>query len=114
MHSDCYEFGSPGTNNFRTSEFVTTMKQTNTLIIGASMSGLASAASLQKQNIEYIIIETQNQVATPWRNHYDRLHLHTSKRFSNLPFRKFGRIIPRYPSRQQVVDYLDDYQKELD
>ena len=30
------------------------MKQTSTLIIGASISGLASAASLQKQNIEYI------------------------------------------------------------
>jgi indole-3-pyruvate monooxygenase len=89
------------------------VKQINTLIIGASISGLASAASLQKQNIEYIIIEKQNQVAIPWRNHYDRLHLHTSKRFSNLPYKKFGRIIPRYPSKQQVVDYLDDYQKEF-
>ncbi len=89
------------------------MKQTNTLIIGASISGLASAVSLQKQNIEYIIIEKQNQVATPWRNHYDRLHLHTNKRCSNLPYKKFERIIPRYPNRQQVVDYLDDYQKEF-
>src|SRR6266496_1592178 len=88
-------------------------KQTNTLIIGASISGLACAASLQKQNIEYIIIEKQNQVATPWRNHYDRLHLHTSKRFSNLPYKKFGRTIPRYPSRQQVIDYLGDYQTEF-
>jgi len=89
------------------------MKQTTTLIIGASISGLASAASLQKQNIEYIIIEKQDQVATPWRNHYDRLHLHTSKRLSNLPYKKFGKIIPRYPGRQQVVDYLEDYQKEF-
>lgn len=89
------------------------MRQTNTLIIGASISGLASAASLQKQNIEYIIIEKQNRVGAPWRNHYDRLHLHTSKRFSNLPYKKFGRTIPRYPERQQVVDYLDDYQKEF-
>ena len=87
--------------------------QTNTLIIGASVSGLACAASLQKQNIEFTIIEKQNQVASPWRNHYERLHLHTSKRFSNLPFKKFGREIPRYPARQQVVDYLEDYQKEF-
>jgi len=29
-----------------------------------------------------------------------------------LPFKKFASAIPRYPSRQQVVDYLDDYQKE--
>lgn len=90
------------------------VRQTNTLIIGASISGLASAASLHKQGIDYIIIEKQNQVAAPWRHHYDRLHLHTSKRFSNLPYKKFGKQIPLYPSRQQVIDYLDDYQKEFD
>src|SRR5450432_3852089 len=89
------------------------MNQTHTRIVGAGISGLASASSLQKHGIEYIIIEKQMQVATPWRNHYDRLHLHTSKRFSNLPHKKFGRIIPKYPGRQQVVDYLEDYRKEF-
>ncbi len=87
------------------------VKQTDSLIIGASISGLAMAASLKKQKIGYIIIEKEKQVATPWRNHYDRLHLHTSKRFSNLPHKKFGRNIPRYPSRQHVIDYLEDYQR---
>ena len=88
------------------------MKEANTIIVGASISGLASAACLQKHGIEYIIIEKTNSVGTPWRNHYRRLHLHTNKRISNLPFKKFASAIPRYPSRQQVVDYLDDYQKE--
>lgn len=86
-------------------------KHTNTLIIGASISGLASAAALQKRNIEFTIIEKQEQVAAPWRNHYDRLHLHSNKRQSHLPFKKFGKKIPRYPTRQQVIDYLEDYQK---
>lgn len=90
-----------------------TNKETNTLIIGASVSGLASASSLQKRNIEYIIIEKETQAATPWRNHYDRLHLHTTKSLSNLPYKKFGSDIPRYPSRQQVVDYLEDYQRHF-
>lgn len=89
------------------------MKQTHTLIVGASISGLASASCLQKQGIEYLIIEKLSQVASPWRNHYDRLHLHTSKSSSNLPYKSFGRTIPRYPSRQQVVDYLDNYQREF-
>jgi indole-3-pyruvate monooxygenase len=90
------------------------VRQTNTLIIGASISGLSSAASLQKQNIEYIIIEKQNGIAAPWHNHYERLHLHTSKKCSNLPYKKFGKTVPRYPSRQRVLDYLDSYQKEFD
>ncbi|HEY4154201.1 MAG TPA: NAD(P)-binding domain-containing protein, partial [Puia sp.] len=89
------------------------VKQTNTLIIGASISGLSSAASLQKQEIEYIIIEKQDRIAAPWHNHYDRLHLHTPKAFSNLPYKKFGSAIPRYPDRQQVLDYLEDYRGEF-
>jgi cation diffusion facilitator CzcD-associated flavoprotein CzcO len=89
-------------------------KQTKTLIIGASISGLASAACLRKSNIPYIIIEKQGQVANPWRNHYDRLHLHTSKRFSQLPYRKMPAGYPQYPSRLQVIEYLEDYQKTFD
>jgi indole-3-pyruvate monooxygenase len=85
----------------------------NTLIIGASISGLSCAASLQKQNIEYAMIERENEVAAPWHRHYERLHLHTSKRFSHLPYKKFGKTIPRYPDRLQVIDYLDSYQKEF-
>ncbi|HZJ60043.1 MAG TPA: NAD(P)-binding protein, partial [Chitinophagaceae bacterium] len=83
------------------------MIETNTLIIGASVSGLASAACLQKQDIEHLLIEKAASVASPWRNHYLRLHLHTNKRISSLPYKKFEHEIPRYPSRQQVVDYLD-------
>ncbi|CAN5480347.1 hypothetical protein BH23BAC1_BH23BAC1_23800 [soil metagenome] len=89
------------------------MLYTHTLIAGASISGLATAACLQKQGIYYLIIEKEAQVAMPWRNHYQRLHLHTPKSLSNLPFKKFGNNIPRYPSRQQVVDNLNDYQKEF-
>jgi len=89
------------------------MKETTTLIVGASVSGLASAACLQKQGVEHTIIEKTNSIATPWRNHYQRLHLHTNKRISNLPYRKFGHAVPRYPSRQQVVDYLEEYQKSF-
>jgi len=84
-------------------------QQATTLIVGASISGLATAACLQKNNIDYIIIEKENQVAAPWHHHYQRLHLHTNKRFSNLPYKKFAKGIPRYPNRQQVIDYLEDY-----
>lgn len=90
------------------------VKETNVLIIGASISGLASAASLKKLGIQYLIIEKESQIVPTWRNHYERLHLHTSKNLSGLPYKPFDKSIPLYPSRQQVVDYLNDYQKEFD
>jgi len=84
---------------------------TNTLIVGASFSGLACAACLRHHQIDYRIIEKHGQLATTWRNHYERLHLHTPKAGSHLPYKNFGKNIPRYPSRLQVIDYLEDYQK---
>src|SRR5215218_9498593 len=89
------------------------MVQTHTLVVGASLSGLAVAASLQKRGIAYSLIEKEAQAAMPWRRHYERLHLHTPKELSQLPYKKFRSDIPHYPSRQQVVAYVDAYQNEF-
>ena len=89
------------------------MISTHTLIIGASAAGLASAACLQKVGVEFIIVEKYPQLATSWRNHYDRLHLHTSKKISSLPFISFNESLPDYPARRDVVSYLDNYATEL-
>jgi indole-3-pyruvate monooxygenase len=89
------------------------MQETNTLIVGASVSGLATAGCLSKAGIDYIIIEKHAAVVTPWRNHYERLHLHTNKKLSNLPYKKFPSPVPRYPTRLQVVEYMDSYQQEF-
>lgn len=85
------------------------MTETNTLIIGASIAGLACAGALSEAAIDYLIIEKEAQIASPWRNHYDRLHLHTNKSLSNLPYKKFYKKIPRYPGRLQVIEYLENY-----
>lgn len=84
-------------------------QQVNTLIVGASISGLACAASLRKHGLDFLIIEKESKVASPWRNHYERLHLHTNKRISSLPFFKFQKQVPKYPSRVEVINYLENY-----
>jgi cation diffusion facilitator CzcD-associated flavoprotein CzcO len=87
----------------------TATRPLNTLIVGASAAGLATAASLKRQGIDAVVIEEHEHVAHAWRNHYDRLHLHTSKGFSKLPGLAFGAEVPRYPSREQVIAYLESY-----
>ena len=52
-------------------------------------------------------------MAPAWRHHYNRLHLHTDKRNSELPFVPFPKDYPKYPSRSQIVDYLDSYVEKL-
>jgi thioredoxin reductase len=83
--------------------------ETNTIIIGASAAGLAVAACLKHANTPFILLEQAAQVAQTWRGHYDRLHLHTNKYFSQLPYIPFPAEYPRYASRDQVVAYLENF-----
>lgn len=82
---------------------------TETIVVGAGPAGLAVGACLQQAGIPCLILEQSDQVGSAWRRHYDRLHLHTAKAFSTLPFMPFPQEYPRYPSRLQVIAYLEAY-----
>jgi indole-3-pyruvate monooxygenase len=80
-----------------------------TVIVGASAAGLATACCLRRAGVPFVLLEREPQIASAWRHRYDRLHLHTSKGFSALPYLRFPRSTPRYPSRDEVVSYLEAY-----
>src|SRR4051794_26956859 len=85
-----------------------------TVIVGASAAGLATAASLRKLDRPFRLLDQAPHVGASWRGHYDRLHLHTSKGFSGLPGLPMPRGYPKYPSREQMVAYLEDYARHFD
>lgn len=84
------------------------------IIVGAGPAGLATAACLRSEGISYEIIEAASTAGAAWRGHYRRLRLHTVKAHSALPFHPFPKSVPTYPSRQEVVDYLESYAQVLD
>jgi indole-3-pyruvate monooxygenase len=79
------------------------------VIVGAGPAGLASAACLQRRGVASLVLEAGPSLATSWRRHYDRLRLHTVKQASHLPGLRFGAKLPRYPSRDDVIAYLEAY-----
>ncbi|TGQ12391.1 MULTISPECIES: NAD(P)/FAD-dependent oxidoreductase [unclassified Mesorhizobium] len=83
--------------------------ETNVVIVGAGPAGLAVAACLKQAGVDFVILEKAGEVAPSWRRHYRRLHLHTVKSFSSLPFAPFPKSHPRYVPREKVVAYLDAY-----
>lgn len=85
------------------------MIEARTIVIGAGPAGLAVAACLRRQHEDCLILERSDSVGSSWRRHYDRLHLHTDKRHSSLPYFALPHNYPRYPSRDQVVAYLEGY-----
>jgi indole-3-pyruvate monooxygenase len=91
-----------------------TIESATVVIVGASAAGLATAACLKRSGVDVILLEQSPSVGASWRGHYDRLHLHTPRMFSGLPHYPMPRSYPRYPSRDQVVAYLEEYAKSLD
>jgi cation diffusion facilitator CzcD-associated flavoprotein CzcO len=90
------------------------LEATEVVVIGAGPSGLAVGACLQKRRIDFIILEKDHQVGSSWRRHYERLHLHTIKSRSSLPFRSFDRNYPRYVPKALVIRYLEEYAASFD
>ncbi|GAB2569776.1 flavin-containing monooxygenase [Spirosoma areae] len=80
-----------------------------TLIIGAGPAGLAMAGQLAHRNQPFTILEASEHLGVAWRNHYDRLHLHTVKQYSALPHLPYPADYPTYVSRLQFVEYLERY-----
>ena len=88
------------------------MRAEDILVVGAGPAGLATSASLGRAGVPHIIVDQAGDVAASWKRHYDRLHLHTVKKHSTLPFSAWPRETPRYPSRDEVVRYLERYVEE--
>lgn len=78
-------------------------------VIGGGPGGLAAAAALRAQGVRAVVLEKSGDVGASWRRHYDRLHLHTTRRRSALPGLAMPRRFGRWVSRDDVVRYLEKY-----
>jgi cation diffusion facilitator CzcD-associated flavoprotein CzcO len=86
------------------------------VVVGGGPAGLASAAELQRAGFSVTVLEQADAVGSSWRNRYDRLRLNSSRPFSKLPGARYPKGTPMFPTRDQLVKYLEDYatQKRLD
>ena len=90
------------------------MRNADAIIVGAGPAGLACAAALRAAGLDVTVLEKAGSVGAVWRRHYDRLHLHTDRNRSGLPGMAMPRTNPLYPSREQVVQYLESYAARFD
>lgn len=79
------------------------------VVVGAGPGGLAVAAALRARGVDPLVVDRATQVGDSWRNHYDRLHLHTPRGWSHLPGYQIPRRFGRWVAREDVVRYLEEY-----
>jgi putative flavoprotein involved in K+ transport len=79
------------------------------IVVGAGPAGLSVAGAAGDRELAVEVLETGPSVATSWRRHYDRLHLHTTRRLSGLPGQEIPAAAGRWVSRDDFIAYLEDY-----
>lgn len=84
-------------------------REPGVVVVGAGPAGLAAAAAASHQGLEVELLEAARSVATSWRTHYDRLHLHTTRRLSGLPGLPIPREAGRWVARDDLIAYLEAY-----
>src|SRR6476659_9963307 len=82
-------------------------------VIGAGQAGLAIGHFLSLQRRRFVILEAEGSVASAWRTRWDSLVLFTPRRHDSLPGRAFPGDPDGYPTRDEVIAYLDNYAEAM-
>src|SRR5215203_421301 len=84
-----------------------------TVIIGAGQCGLVAGHYLAKAGHSFVILDENDRVGDGWRRRYDSLRLYTPSHLNCLPGVKFSVSKERFPTGDQMGDYLECYATEL-
>src|SRR5262245_4456132 len=79
------------------------------VVVGAGQAGLALGHLLAGQGRRFVIVEAADSVGSAWRSRWDSLVLFTPRRYDALPGLAFPGDPDGYPTRDEVVAYLERY-----
>jgi putative flavoprotein involved in K+ transport len=83
-------------------------------VIGAGQAGLAMGYFLARRGLRFVILDSADSVGAAWRTRWDSLALFTPRRYDSLPGRAFPGDPNGYPTRDEVIAYLEKYAEALE
>jgi putative flavoprotein involved in K+ transport len=83
-------------------------------IIGGGQAGLAIGYYLSQEDRLFRIFERASELAPAWRQRWDSLTLFTPRRYSALPGLPHSGDADSYPTRDEVIAYLERYAETLE
>ena len=92
----------------------TSREHLDVAVVGGGQAGLAMGYYLREQGQRFAIFEGSDSIAPAWRERWDSLTLFTPRRYSALPGLHFPGDPDGYPSRDEVIAYLEEYARTFD
>lgn len=85
------------------------MQYADILVIGGGPAGLSTAGALKHVGRDTVILDKGHYIGSSWAKRYDRLHLHTERRFSGLAHYPIARQYGKYLAKDRFAEYLQSY-----
>jgi putative flavoprotein involved in K+ transport len=79
------------------------------VVIGAGQAGLTMGYFLVRQGRRFVILERADSIGSAWHERWESLTLFTPRRYSALPGLPFPGYPDGYPTRDEVIAYLERY-----
>src|SRR5918912_2835808 len=79
------------------------------VVVGGGQAGLAIGYFLAREGCRFVVLERGAEIAPAWRERWDSLALFTPRRYSALPGLPFAGDPDGYPTRDEVIAYLERY-----
>jgi putative flavoprotein involved in K+ transport len=98
----------PSAGNVTSAE-ASSPKHLEVAVVGGGQAGLAMGYYLREQGLRFAIFERGDSIAPAWRERWDSLTLFTPRRYSALPGLAFPGDPDGYPTRDEVIAYLESY-----
>lgn len=84
------------------------------VVIGGGQAGLAAGYYLRRTGLSYVILDAQASPGGAWMRGWDSLRLFSPAQWSSLPGWLFPGAPGRYPTRDEVVSYLEQYERRYE
>src|SRR6185437_17027718 len=68
---------------------------------------------LKRQEKQFVIFDGADSIGAAWRARWDSLVLFTPRRYDSLPGLPFPGDPDGYPTRDEVIAYLEDYTEKF-
>lgn len=79
------------------------------VVVGAGQAGLAIGYGLARAGRRFLIVDGADSIGAAWLKRWDSLVLFTPRRFDSLPGLAFAGDPDGYPTRDEVIAYLEQY-----
>lgn len=79
------------------------------IIVGAAQAGLSMAYELEQMDVNYLVLDKENEIGASWLNRWDSLRLFTPTEFNHLKGLEFPAPKGHYPNKYEVADYFKTY-----